>query len=179
MRNDNLTEEQRNSIVTWLVQRINKDLDEADRLPEEVTEAHLIELIAQKLKQPATFEEAQEQTRQAMLSLFNEVLGSDIREMTPETIKNAVEQNQLTRLKSSDIDADTLQDALELIKSAVTAKNSAEKTLNKYGAKEIGELPEKVKAKLHDDITNSCANDIEALELKKNTLPRRNWSMPS
>ena len=167
VRNDNLTEEQRNSIVTWLVQRINKDLDEADRLPEEVTEAHLIELIAQKLKQPATFEEAQEQTRQAMLSLFNEVLGSDIREMTPETIKNAVEQNQLTRLKNSDIDADTLQDALELIKSAVTAKNSAEKTLNKYGAKEIGELPEKVKAKLHDDITNSCANDIEALELKK------------
>lgn len=167
VKDDNLTEEQRDVIARRLVQLINQTLGKANHLPENVKEADIIRSIADRLQQPTTFEEAQEQTQHTMLSLLNKVLDSDMDEMTQETIKDAVERKLLTRLKGQGIAVDTLKEALELIKSAVKAKDSTEKALSEYGANEISELPEKVKAKLHDDIVKSIANDIETLALEK------------
>lgn len=110
----NLTEAQKKTLLSKLIADLNQKLNDAPFSPDMEIDDFL-EMIAHKIQQPSTFEEAQNNITQQLLSDVNSALGSNLNHINRQSILEAYQEAVLKLLNSklTGFDASDYEDAIK------------------------------------------------------------------
>lgn len=113
-KESNLTEAQKKTLLSQLIADLNKKLTDTPFSPDMEIDDFL-EMIARKIQQPSTIEEAQNTITQQLLSDVNSALGSNLNHINRQSILEAYQEAVLKLLNSklTGFDASDYEDAIK------------------------------------------------------------------
>lgn len=161
--NDQFTIEQKNILLKRIIEQINSQInDETAVINTSISIDDFISMVSEKIQLPNSYEEAQEIIRGNNLKLINEVLESNIDDLTQqslvEALRSAIVKLLCRHLKG--LNAENLEDAINELSISLTNSSILTKTLNEYNVNTISELPMIIRQKMSEEIIASVNHKV-------------------
>lgn len=163
---DKLTDEQKKVLVRRLIKLINERIaDSSKSINESLSLAEFVQSIADALQQPNSHEEAQMQTQQRNIAIFNEALGAEMTSLSKETIKETVKRFVLSIVQSklSNVSIDSYEDALTSLSTYNSQYKVLEKLLQDFDVDKLQNLPNAIREKQNNELLKSVADKVSTL----------------
>lgn len=172
---EKLTEGQKKILIRRLVKSINKKINDSSKhISDSISLADFVQSVADALQQPSTLEEAQEQVQQRNIAIVSEALKKDMKSLSKDTIKEAVDNIILGILQSnlSNVSTDSYAGALESLKTYNNRYEKSEKLLKDFNVGSLSDLPNAIRKKQDSELIKSVSKDVAEL------LPKQNIESP-
>ena len=163
VNNDQFTLEQKNILLKRIIERINSQInDETAVISSSISIDNFISMVSEKIQSPNSYEEAQTVVRENNLKLINEVLDSNIDDLTQQSFVTAL-RSAIVKLLSrhlKGLNAENLEDIINELSISLTKSAILTKTLNDYNINSINELPMIIRQKLSEEIIASVNHKV-------------------
>ncbi len=163
VNNDQFTVEQKNVLLKRFIEQINSQVnDETALINSSISIDNFISLVSEKIQLPNSYEEAQIIIRKNNLKLINDVLESDIDDLTQrslvDALRSAIVKHMNRHLKG--LNAENIEDVISRLSISLNDLAKLTKTLEEYNINTIDELPAIIRQKINDEIIASVNHKV-------------------
>lgn len=164
--NNRFTDVQRKILLDRFIEKLNAQIStESSKISLSESFEDLINLIAAKMQEPSSYEEAVNIVRSDDLKAVNEVMESNLTDFNRESIINALRNVFVADLNKQleDFRAESYDEAYNLLSRLLVEQKRTEGLMKDYNVTSVGDLPSAIRNSQFTDLLTSVNEKVERL----------------
>lgn len=164
--NNRFTDVQRKILLDRFIEKLNAQIStESSKISLSESFEDLINLIAAKMQEPSSYEEAVNIVRSNDLKAVNEVMESNLTDFNRESLINALRNVIVADLNKrlKDFRAESYDEAYNLLSRLLVEQKRTEGLMKDYNVASVGDLPSAIRNSQFTDLLKSVNEKVERL----------------